>query len=80
MDEDISKLLKELIPWLKIDVPIMSARIKGNSLELFLYGGEKKVLTLPPKEEQEKPAAARTAPKKSSRKKSCSGPIKLDTF
>jgi len=73
MDEDISKLLKELIPGLKIDVPIMAARIKGNSLELFLYGGEKKVLSLPPAEDVgAKPAAAKlpTSPKKKPARKS----------
>ena len=67
--EQLNKLLKELIPGLKIDVPIMAARIKGNSLELFLYGGERKVLTLPAKEEQGKSTEKPTAPKKPPRKR-----------
>ena len=67
--EQLNKLLKELIPGLKIDVPIMAARIKGNSLELFLYGGERKVLTLPAEEEEKKSTEKPAAPKKPPRKR-----------
>lgn len=47
MEEVLSNLLKNLIPGLSIDKPIMSARLKGNNLELFLYGGEHLIIPIP---------------------------------
>jgi hypothetical protein len=48
MDEQIeSKLIQEAAHELGIDVPIMSTRIVGNRLELYLYGGQVRVYTPP---------------------------------
>ncbi|HSF80929.1 MAG TPA: hypothetical protein VLA49_06825 [Anaerolineales bacterium] len=53
-NRQIAELLELAIPELGIDKPILAARLKGNSLELFLYGGEQRVYSLPAADEKPK--------------------------
>lgn len=40
-DEELQKEIKAATLFLGIDVPIMSTRVVGDRIELFLYGGQR---------------------------------------
>ena len=50
----MAKHMKQIAEELGIDVPIMSSKVVGNRVELYLYGGQ--VLNYPPVDDKKVPA------------------------